>query len=109
MRKSGGHLPEKARDEFSLGYVLGYCDGTLQFMGIEDEHQKRAVMEAVMGELFGRQEGQIYADRAISSVARAVPEVLRGVQVGGDDAYKLLYEKRDRALGWMFYVNGLRE
>jgi hypothetical protein len=31
------------------------------------------------------------------------------VQAGGEDAYKFLYEKREHALGWMFYVNGLRE
>jgi len=99
----GSDLPaiSAAHDRVALGYVFGFHDALCQAMKIPgSSFQGFAVLKASFSQLAGTA-GQRILDECIA--LQSDPEFLKGMKVGGAEAYLLLREKKP-ALGLSIHL-----
>ena len=82
-----GSLPEKARDQFSLGYLSGVVDAWMQALSVENESLRMTALGKVFEDIFGS-DGEACLLEALSQMHSADASYMNGMRLGGNDAFE---------------------
>jgi hypothetical protein len=96
-------LPDRARDDFSIGYVLGFTDSALQRAGIGTDVSGMAAATIIFLEVFG-DEGASFFGKAIRLQNQGDPQLLRGITAGGNDYNARVRDPELGGKSWVVYV-----
>ena len=100
-------LPDKAKDEWSLGYIVGYSDALLQRKGIDTDATGLAIMTIVFITIFGEEQGPTYFRKFMDLQKAGAPEIFVGMKKGGNEAFTWLSDTDKIPMGWVGYVRGI--
>lgn len=98
-------LPEKAKDNYSLGYVGGFADAILQRKGVEMDEAGTLIMAIVFINIFGEDQGPLYIRKLIALQDADDREVFNGMQRGGEEVFAWLSNEEKKPLGWLSYTS----
>lgn len=90
------------QDDFALGYVLGFNDGILQAMKINDELETHAAILASYGALFDMPYAPRLLNRSMSLQGTATFD--SGVALGGKEAFAFV-QKAESPMGLATYLH----
>jgi hypothetical protein len=85
--QSDGSLPEKARDQFSLGYLSGFVDGWMQAFSVENESRRMTALGKVFEEVFGSDWDSCLSD-SLAHMHSGNVSFMYGMSLGGSDAFE---------------------
>lgn len=112
MGTGGTTLPDRSKDEWSIGYVGGYVDAMLQRQGkslSSDAHYCMLVMSCVFARLFGEIEGEALFKKFISLQTERHEKNLAGQLAGGNDLEDFCAsDGKSNPIGWSGYVLDVR-
>jgi hypothetical protein len=103
--------PNAPNDDFSIGYVFGYCDSILQTKSISTKDMKAwAIITIVFNELFGMDEGAALFRRCLDFQENQSSDVYKGIMSGGEDFNLFLKNgasgEAKPPSGWYLYHSG---
>jgi len=101
-----GVLPDKAKDNWALGYIGGYADGVLQRKGIGADETGSVILETAFITIFGKEQGPISFQKFMDLQQVSDPELFEGMKKGGEEVFTWLSNKDVFPMGWRDYVHG---
>lgn len=107
IRGGDDMLPEKAFDDWSLGYVAGAADAVLQKNGYEPDAKGMALMTSIFVEVFGKEAGPSLFGKFMELQEQGEPEVEKGMLLGGREIFKWMADSSKTPKGWASHVLGL--
>ena len=100
-------IPEKAKDHWSLGYIIGYSGAVLQIKGIDTDATKLRIFTTVLMAIFGEKQGPIYFQKFMDLEMKRDSDLLDGINKGGQDIFTWINSNTDKIpMGWLKYVHG---
>lgn len=105
--RNRSNLPAKARDAFSLGYIIGMLDASLTLVGKKEFEEGIEATRIAFKEIFGSEQGDFLTNTAISHFTSENKEFENGLSAGGTEYLKYLRKKISAPLGWSQYIMSL--
>lgn len=100
-----GELPDKARDNFSIGYVGGYVDAVLRRKRLQGDDEDQFVAEYVFSGVFGNGDGHRLFERYTQLRDAHDAAVIAGITVGESDIETWVKNNLNVPFGWSVYVH----
>lgn len=97
-------LPDRARDNFSIGYIGGYVDAILRRKRIATMRTGYTIGELVFVDIFGRADGFPYYERYLSLQQASDTDVFAGMAAGETDIGEWLKNNLNAPFGWGDYL-----
>jgi len=97
-------LPDKARDNFSIGYVGGYVDAVLRRRRVATMRTGYTIGELVFVDIFGRVDGFPLFEKYLSLQQASVSDVIAGMAAAESDIEEWIRNNRNAPFGWRTYV-----
>jgi len=104
-----GVMPDKAKDNWSIGYVIGFTNAMLESNGSIEESSWGRVQISVLLSLFGEEQGSLCIDRYYEGFTAGDEVMFDGVKVGEEDIADWLNKgtsKNCTPIRWSAYVHG---
>ncbi len=98
-------LPDKARDNFSIGYIGGYLDTVLRRRRTATTSTAHTIGEIVFAGVFGSADGFEFYEKYLSLQHAADADVLVGMSAGESDIELWLKNNLNVPCGWSAYVH----
>jgi hypothetical protein len=98
-------LPEKARDNFSIGYIGGYLDTVLRRRRTATTRTAHTIGEIVFAGVFGSADGFEFYEKYLSLQHAADADVLVGMSTGESDIELWLKNNLNVPCSWSAYVH----
>jgi len=98
----GDVIPQKAMDDYSIGYVVGFVTPFLDRLKIDNEGAAFGVITCVFMALFGQEAGPDLAGRFLN-VQQTKP-AYDGQMRGGNDAIAWLRDQQKMPGGWFEHI-----
>ena len=102
-------LPDKARDNFSIGYIGGYLGEVLRRKSLETSIPVRQIEQVVFEGIFGSSDGGDLHEKFLSLQQSADADVAAGMEVGASDIREWLKNDMNVPFGWSVYVHDSAE
>ena len=100
-----GELPDKARDNFSIGYVGGYVNAVLRYRRLSDDDSQDTVGQMVFSAIFGNGDGSRLYKKYQRLKGENDREVVAGISAGESDIETWVKNNLNVPFGWSVYVH----
>lgn len=99
-------LPERAKDDFSIGYIGGYVDAILHRKGVESQQAGQTIAEIVLSAIFNGENGPDLYERYLTMQQDGNTAVFAGINVADADVVAWVKDNVNIPVGWSDHVHG---
>lgn len=102
---SGGldSLPQKAKDEYSLGYIAGMLDASLTGLGVDSFDTSMATLSFTLQKLFG-EEGKELFMKSFNLLENDNAIYKKALSDGGTEFMRFMGKQINAPMGWYKYI-----
>ena len=99
------NLPQKAKDEYSLGYIAGMLDASLTGLGVDSFDTSMATLSFTLQKLFG-EEGKELFMKSYELLKKDNATYKKALSDGGTEFMRFMRKQINAPMGWYKYVKG---
>jgi hypothetical protein len=100
------NLPQKAKDEYSLGYIAGMLDASLSGLGVDSFDTMMATLSFTFQNLFG-EEGKELFMKSFKLLQNDNAIYNKALSDGGTEFMRFMGKHINAPMGWYKYIKGI--
>jgi hypothetical protein len=104
FQNGDGSIPLKAKDNWSIGYVAGFSDATLQLSGINNDARGVVIMLFIFIEIY-KEEGSVLFEKFSDLQKKSNWEINAGMLRGGNEFKDFIRNNDTIPTAWATHVN----
>jgi hypothetical protein len=105
IRDEQGNLLDKAKDNWSLGYIEGFVDSAINHFGLPLDETTQDIVVAVFLLIYGKKEGLNLLEKHIRLSKGRDEDTVNGSKIGFHDFKKLVSQKSNPPCGWIGHIH----